>query len=655
MRQHSAHIMEIESVLAGEASNRDDLVVESWKRCVGEHRLDPERPTEAYIVPDTLLREHRERSERLIGIARESVEDLFRQIAGQNYVLLLTDEFGITVDYFGDHAFTQELKRAGLYLGAEWSEARAGTCGVGSCIATGKALTVHQSDHFDTTHTPLSCTASPIYNSLGQLSAVLDISLLRSPSPKVSQNLALHLVQGATRRIEHAGLINDMRSEWVLCLSRSPAMVDVDPEASLALDGAGRIIGMTHSAARILSEQTGDTWRRPQMLLGKKLQQFFFATVDDLPHWTRIFPAQQRRIVTLDNTVWYAHAIDPARCRNIDSQTLRLATQPTPSTKTTLPAALAKLHGGDKVLAKLLKGVAKLSKSQLPILIQGETGSGKEYLAKAIHKSCRPDGPFIAINCAAIPESLIEGELFGHAAGAYTGASRHGRMGLIESADGGTLFLDEIGDMPLALQARLLRFLSEGEVTRVGAVKPRKVDVRVLAASLHDLQNMVQSNLFRSDLYFRLSGAELTLPPLRQRDDFSFLVQQIIVKHSPEAGISSDALRALMRYQWPGNLRELDNVLQLALAVKDFDTIELSDLPEKIRSAQPVFATAMARQQLQPAQFPTENPPLGYADEWAQLQSVIQASGGNISRAARVLGINRSTLYRRLNRLQNLA
>lgn len=650
--QSTAHIDEIESVVSGQLTDRDSVVVESWKRCVGEYRLDPTRPTEAYIVPNEQLREHRERSERLIGVARASVEDLFRQIAGQNYVLLLTDELGVTVDYFGDENFRGELQRAGLYLGSEWSESRAGTCGVGSCIATGQALTVHQSDHFDSTHTPLSCTAAPIFNSQGLLSAVLDISLLRSPSPKISQNLALHLVQSATRRIEQASLMHDMRTEWVLCLSRSPAMVDVDPEASLALDGSGCIIGMTHTAARLLAEQAQLSWRTPQQLLGKSLRQFFHASVDELPRLTRTYPAQQRRIVGLDNTLWYAHAIDPAIVRRAASQPVRAPVRAPMPSKQQLPEALAGLSGGDHELDKLLARVAKISRAKLPILVQGETGTGKEYLAKAIHQVARPDKAFVAINCAAIPASLIEGELFGHAAGAFTGASRHGRAGLIESADGGTLFLDEIGDMPLALQARLLRFLSEGEIMRVGAVEVRRVDVRVLAASLHTLPQLVQEGRFRSDLYYRLNGAELQLPALRERTDLLYLVQRILHKHGHRDGMSNDALQQLSSYAWPGNLRELDNALQLAIAMCDGGAIEIDDLPAKV--CQPI--TAALQHTVPNNELPAscaESQACTKKHDLATMLRAIDCAKGNMTQAAKSLGVDRSTLYRRLRRMQD--
>ncbi|MEP5699158.1 MAG: GAF domain-containing protein, partial [Sneathiella sp.] len=216
------HIREIDRVLEGGISVRDDDVRQSWLRCVNRHGLDPSRPNPAYIVPDGKLREHREKSEKLISIARSGLENLFRQVAGQNYVLLLADNHGITVDFFGDRSFESDLRKAGLYLGSDWSENLAGTCGVGSCITTGEAITIHQTDHFDFTHTPLSCTAAPIFNTAGELTAVLDISLLRSPQPKISQSLAMQLVTTSARRIELANLMAMNRSEWVLRFSQMP-------------------------------------------------------------------------------------------------------------------------------------------------------------------------------------------------------------------------------------------------------------------------------------------------------------------------------------------------------------------------------------------------------------------------------------------------
>jgi transcriptional regulator of acetoin/glycerol metabolism len=606
------HIGEIERVLGGAASDRDAVVVDSWRRCVAEHRLDPTRACEAVILTERELRAHREQSEELIAIARSGLEALYGQVAGQNYVLLLGDRAGVAVEFLGDRHFDHRLRKAGLYLGAEWSEPRAGTCAIGACIATGAPLTIHQSDHFDVTHTPLSCTAAPIYDTRGELAAVLDISLLASPIEKASQNLALHLVAATVRRIELANLMAQTRHEWVLRFSRSPEFLDVDPEAAISLDGSGRIIGMTHGGAQILARAVGSDWRQPERLVGQPLRRFFEIDVDDLADLTRQRPTRDRLVVARDGHRLFAHAIEPQ---------LRRRRQPAP----TVPTALSGLGRGERIAALQAKA-AKLARTELPILIQGETGTGKEFLARALHEASGRTGPFVAVNCAAIPEGLIEAELFGHAPGAFTGAAQGGRKGLVEEADEGTLFLDEIGDMALNLQARLLRVLAEGEVMPVGATRPRRVSLRVLSASHRDLPALVREGRLREDLYYRLSAATLTLPPLREREDFDWLLDRLLP--SPRTRVSPAARARLRAHGWPGNLRELANALAVAAALCEGDAIVPDDLPES----------------LAPALGPPDDPAKG------ALRAALAAAGGNVSAAARDLGIDRTTMHRRMRR-----
>lgn len=610
------HIREVENVAMGRASTRDPGVVQSWLRCVNEHRLDPSRACEAYILPERELRSHRQQSEELIAIARSGLEALYAQMAGQNYVLLLGDSAGVAVEFLGDPSFDHRLRKAGLYLGAEWSEPRAGTCAIGACIATGEALTIHQSDHFDVTHTPLSCTAAPIYDTRGDFAAVLDISLLASPIAKVSQNLALHMVAATVRRIELANLMAQTRHEWVLRFSRSPDFLDVDPEAAVSLDGSGRVIGMTHRGAQLLARAAGVSWRHPERLIGQPLGRFFELGVDDLGELTRQRPTHDRMVVAHDGNRLFAHAIEP--------QLPRSRRDRRPSALAPATGALARLGAGDAGIAALQAKAAKLAPTALPILIQGETGTGKEFLARALHEASRRPGPFVAINCAAIPEGLIEAELFGHAPGAFTGAAPGGRKGLVEEAAGGTLFLDEIGDMPLALQARLLRVLAEGEVLPIGAVRARRVDLRVISASHRDLPARVRAGTLREDLYYRLSAATLALPPLRQREDFDWLTERLL---DGRASLTPGARAALRARAWPGNLRELGNALAVAAALCDGGVIERADLPPE----------------------PGRAPALD--DEAEALRAVLARCAGNVSEAARQLGVDRTTVHRRMRRL----
>ncbi|EKU30594.1 sigma-54-dependent Fis family transcriptional regulator [Alcaligenes sp. A-TC2] len=631
---HVAHVQEITAVWQGSLSRRDQAVVHSWRRCIEHHRLDPAQACEAYIVPDSQLREHRQQSEALINIARSGLERLYQQVSGLNYVLLLSDNKGVTVDFLGSDGQRDALRQAGLYMGSEWSEERAGTCAVGTCLHTGEALTIHQNDHFDHMHAPLSCTAAPIYHYDGELAAVLDLSLLQSPQAKASQGLALHLANAATRRIELANLMACHRQEWILCLSQSPEFLDIDPEAAIAIDGSGRIKGMTHTGARILARAAGVDWRNPAGLLGQSLMRFLHLEVDQLPTLMRYRPTQERVVMARDGSVLFAHAIEPRRVLSNRSVGMDGA-----AVDAALPQALRGLAGTDAAMQSMLLKAARLATREMPVLLQGETGSGKEYLARAIHTASGRGGNFVAVNCAALPESLIESELFGYLAGTYTGGAARGRTGLIEAADGGTLFLDEIGDMPLALQSRLLRVLAESEVMPLGARTGKRVDLRVISASHHDLSALVEQGRFRADLLYRLNAAVLALPALRQRSDLEWLVQQILHRRNKGdvPGLSPEAWQALQAYEWPGNLRELDNALVLALALAEGSCIEVQDLPEALRERRLATSTGS----------PTAAAVSAGESSW---QQVLQACGDNVSAAARQLGISRSTLHRYIKR-----
>jgi sigma-54 dependent transcriptional regulator, acetoin dehydrogenase operon transcriptional activator AcoR len=640
----SNHIREVQMIADGGKSVRDPIIKESWLRCVRDHGLDPTDLKEAYIVPNHELRQHRESLEQLIRTARYGLESLYRQISGQSYVLLLTDAQGVTVDYIGASSLDEDLRRAGLYLGSEWSEARAGTCGVGSCIHTGEALVVHQTDHFDGTHAGLTCTAAPIYDANGRMAAVLDISALHSPEFKDSQGMALHLVKAFSQRIEMANLMSTFRSDWVIRFSQSPEFLEVDPEYAVAVSPDGRIAGMTHGAQRLLANSAGLDWRTPEKIIGQKLETFFDLDANDLPLLTRARPTTERTIGTKQGSVLFAHSIAPQR--TVAPSRFSAEAQKT----------FQHLHGGDPVISDLTEKVARLAHAPISILLNGETGTGKEYLARAIHEFRRVQGKFVAINCAAIPETLIESELFGYEPGSFTGAHAKGKKGLIEQADGGTLFLDEIGDMPLVLQARLLRVLAEKEVMRVGALKPIAVNARVVAATHQDLAGLVKSGKFREDLFYRLTGAVFELPPLRKRQDFDWLLEKLlnadIGRNGQPVQVSPRARAALKSYQWPGNIRQLLNTLEFAKALCSAGTIEISDLPDTVRQ------TIRPSRSLehQPSSSPTSDLSSSDADlDDGELAALLKEHSWNVSEVARVLGVARTTLYRRMNNLGLLA
>lgn len=566
------HVTEIDRVLRGQDTGRDGLVSASWRRCVESYGLDPTRPDPAHIVTDAEFREHREQSERLIATARSGLQSLFRQVAGQNYVLLLTNAQGVCVDFFGDRRFEDDLRMAGLYLGSHWSEDLAGTCGVGSCIVTGDAITIHQDDHFGLAHMPLSCTAAPIYDTKGELSAVLDISLLRAPSPKTSQNLAMSLVTASVRRVEMANLMAMTRRDWVLRVSTSPEFLEVDPEAALALDGSGRIVGMTTGARRALDPDGSAS------LIGRRIDDLMELTVDDLPDLMRGRPTEERVLRLKDGRGLFGHAIAPQSARTPRRQTGEL------------PGALGSFAGPDPVLQRLLTQAGRLAVTQLPLLIAGETGTGKHRLARAIHV-CGPQGrAFHALRCTALPDA----------------------GSLVELAPG-TLFLNGAEDLAPQAQDALLALLD------------RRSDLRVIASTRGDPGALTAA--LREDLYYRLAGATLSLPPLRHRADFDWLLDRLLRRRSADGPQLSTAAKAELKARsWPGNIRELERALDVAVTLAEGPVIDLPDLPHAPAAALPA-------------------PP-----PEADLEATLIACGWNMSQVARRLGVNRSTILRRVRK-----
>jgi transcriptional regulator of acetoin/glycerol metabolism len=581
-----SHLREIDQVLSGRGMGRDALVEQSWRRCIEEYGLDPARPNPAHIVTEDRLRVHREQSERLIAIARSGLEALFRQIAGQKYVLLLADAKGVTVDYFGDPKFEEELRLAGLFLGSDWSEDLAGTCGVGSCIVTREAITIHQSDHFDLTHTPLSCTAAPIFDTAGNLAAVLDISLLRSPRPKISQSLALNLVKASARRVEMANLMAMNRGDWVLRFSTSPEFLDVDPEAALALDASGRIIGMTHGAERVLARHLDG--RMDGAAIGQPIDRFFNLTIDSMPDLMRGRPTEDRLVQLRDGQGLFGHAIAPQSERR-------------PAfARSGEGGPLQAIGGNDPAIRRLQADAARLAPTRIPVLLSGETGTGKDRLARAIHTSQPGNRPLVTLSCAAALPDLAA---------------------LSDAACGGTLFIDGPGDLSLSDQGRLWQGIAG--LDRL----PARDRPRLITASTADLGAMVRSGLFRADLFFALAPVRLSLPPLRLRQDFDWLIDRMLRQFGhlrPHAlRVSPAARAALMARDWPGNLRELANTLEVAIALAEGAVIDVPDLP------------------------PAPLAPVRVAES---LADVLAACGGNMALAARRLGVNRSTILRRARR-----
>jgi sigma-54 dependent transcriptional regulator, acetoin dehydrogenase operon transcriptional activator AcoR len=321
-------------------------------------------------------------------------------------------------------------------------------------------------------------------------------------------------------------------------------------------------------------------------------------------------------------------------------------------------ASLDMLNTGDPQLALAIQQVKQVLNRDIPILIQGETGVGKELFARAIHEaSQRQDQAWVAVNCAAMPENLIEAELFGYEEGAYTGAKRKGNIGKIQQANGGTLFLDEIGDMPLSLQARLLRVLQERCVTPLGSSKSIPVDFALISATNQTLKNRVAEQAFRSDLYYRINGLSVHLPTLKQRTDLPKLIETILqIEHASGHGISAEVMALFAQHPWPGNVRQLHNVLRTAIALADGQTISKQHLtPDFLdeMSLLPTKPTEQAQKQKQSSHFHSSNFQTSLKMQSdTVIRQAMQHHAGNISAVAKQLGVSRTTLYRKLKQFE---
>ncbi|WP_428415738.1 sigma-54-dependent Fis family transcriptional regulator [Methylibium sp.] len=658
--QHVDEIRRIASGHAPAAGTPDSLIHRSWHRCVNTHGLDPAQSFGPRVESSTRLRESRERIEEYLQVARGGMEQLFKRVSDLGYVLLLTDADGVTVDYIGNDSWGKDAQRAGLYLGANWKEEIAGTNGIGTCIYEQAALTCHRDDHFYTGNVGLSCNTAPLFHPDGKLMGVLDVSALAMPNARESQHLALHLTTLYGQMIEDANFVRHFRDHWILRLATSWALVDVLGDMMLAFDSDGVLAGASTGARkwlRGLALQSGGD----EAIEGRHLTDVFRCSMDDIWRLSRSSNVMDRALLSaFDHQSYFGSVVAP-RMRSVSGAPgHRDVTDVVPALAPASPA-LERLAGDDKQMRALQDQARRLANKRINILIQGETGTGKEVFAKALHESStRHDKPFVAVNCASIPESLIESELFGYTAGTFTGARNRGMKGLILQAHGGTLFLDEIGDMPLHLQTRLLRVLSEHEVLPLGADRPIRVELTVIAASHRDLRQLIAAGSFREDLYYRLCGATLPLPALRDRRDLGYLIDLILREEAEQldtrAYIADEALELLERYEWPGNVRQLRNVLRFGLALSDGEGIYPEHLPPEV-TALPVAtmvvqqtATTAAATLALPAPPSAPARALTRPPEAERLLASLQEHRWNITAVAAQAGQNRTTIYRQMKR-----
>lgn len=613
--------------LSGGAQNR--AVLESWQRCEERFGLAHDTLRRPEVIPESQTRQLRDRNGRLYHHAHDLVRTLYRKIDASGYAVFLTDNSGVILDSVAAHSLLPSFRTNGLLPGAVWSEEREGTNGIGTCIVEGQPITIHKDEHFLAQHSVLTCTAAPVFDPDGKVCSVLDVSAVREDIKRPDCLRVRGMVADYADALERILFFDERAGDVILHLHPDARHVGSTRDAMISIASDGTISGATSTARRILSAANNST----------DISEMFEMDVENLVTKLATPEGQGASATPLNiagGGVLFGSVTIPQRMRR------RYVGRSTPVARKapSLPArSAADIPDKDAALRRIFEIGTRLHAKDINVLMSGETGSGKEYLARHIHEATLGKSKaFVAINCAALPEGLIENELFGHAGGAFTGSARDGFGGRIREANGGTLFLDEIGDMPLAAQGRLLRVLESRTVEPLGSTKSVPVDFRLICASNVDLNAAVAEGKFREDLLYRIKGARLAVPPLRERSDLVDLIGRLLAVLSDDyVQCEDDVLSLLTRHGWPGNVRELINVLQYAAVFAEDGVIERHHLPDDFHATQ-TNETPSPRQTMERAE----------ADALRQL---LRDHQWHISNTAKALGIGRNTLYRRMARL----
>ncbi|UDM53651.1 sigma-54-dependent Fis family transcriptional regulator [Cupriavidus sp. MP-37] len=634
-------------------------------RIAQAHRRSASYGLRPYESPDLCpvlqseLKTRIERSQSLFTYALPVMETLHDQIVDTQSMIILTDADGLILHAMGDDDFLARADKISLRPGSEWSEARRGTNAIGTALAENQATLVHGTDHYLEANQFLTCSCMPILDPYGKTVGALDVT----GDQRSFHKHTMALVRMSAQMIENQLFGNAFRDMVCIRFHSRAEFLGTLVEGIVSFTPGGRFLSANRSGQFQLGLSNGALQAHTfSSLFGLSMSQLFDAARAahagivqlHLPSGVKVSARVEWKppATTFPGGTESRHA----GTNGATAAPRSLAAGPTPS------PGLDDLDTGDAQIRAVVGKLRKVIGKDIPVIVLGETGTGKELMARAIHAdSGRRAGPFIAVNCASIPENLIESELFGYEEGAFTGARKKGGIGKMLLAHGGTLFLDEIGDMPLHLQGRLLRALQERAVSPLGSSKVIHIDVSVVCATNRNLRELVANGQFREDLYYRLNGLVVRLPALRERSDLDVVAARLLRQdHGGNTADAppriSDAVMALFRrYHWPGNIRQLGNLLRTARLMAEGEAeITADHLPDDFlddlrEPLAPAAAPAM------PMPIPASVQPTRLAElEAMAIVATVKAHNGNISAAAKALGISRNTVYRKLEEARGL-
>ena len=581
----------------------------SWERCF-DIGLDPfGRPKLAKISHFELER-LREENDLVKNLARIEMENLHRQIAGSNFTIIFANNEGIILDSIVDFSTTRK-EGGSISPGYIWSEENNGTNALGLVAAIRKPVIVHGDEHYFKEHAGLTCAAAPIYGVGGETVGIIDAT----SDCRSRQRHTLALVGMSCVTIEKGLFRARHKNNLVFEIHNRREFLGTLQSAMLALDESGFLVEASRQARFFLQGISliarihfDEIFRTSFKELLRQLQGS--GTVDIIDREGSSFAVKATNYFARKETVRAAPAGSPGRVR----EEVTMVWED--------PAVRSAMH--------LVKGAVELS---VPVLIRGETGTGKELMARYAHSISGRTGDFVPVNCAALPEDLIESELFGYHDGAFTGARKGGSTGLVMQARGGTLFLDEIGAMPDRMQVKLLRFLDRMEIRPVGETREIRVDVQLISATNTNLTG-AGGNGFRKDLLYRLNTMEVRIPPLRERRDLQTIVSSIVRGFGKELILEPGAIELLEAYSWPGNIRELKGFLT-RLFISCSNRKVLAKDVRNLLSAQD-------------AEIACDQPKNLADHERHIILAAYEQHQGNISAVSRDLGISRNKVYKKL-------
>ena len=613
------------------------FIANSWKRS-REFGLNPYKGNSRIILDNNSFKEKLQMLEPLINIALPFMTSLYSIVEGSGFMVVLSDNEGYLLKAIGDNKVLSYAQSKGFIEGVNWSEKFVGTNALGLSLLTGRPVQVCSFQHYCSGHHEWTCSSSPIKDAKGQIVGVLNVS----GNYKLAHSHTLGMVLAAANAIENQLKAQEIMKELFSANKYTNTVLDSISEGVISVDVDGVITRMNTCGMKMLEGN----------LIGKN--------IDILP----VLYSKINDVLNNSNGVTDHEVVVDIKSTN---KQFSVTTRPIQNHNGIIAGVVLTLKemklvhrlinrlsgsqanftfddiiGNCEELTDIINILKKSANNRSSILIQGESGTGKEMFAQAVHNFCyRRSGPFVAINCAAIPRDLIESELFGYEEGAFTGAKKGGRPGKFELANGGTIFLDEIGDMPLEVQATLLRVLQERKVIRVGGSREIPLDIRVMASTNKFLFDEVQKNNFRLDLYYRINVINVTVPPLRYRGkDIITLANNFLIKFCLQAdksniNLSPGATKILCQYSWPGNVRELQNVMERVVSMVDDKEIKAAYIEKVI----------MTKKKLLNESINNLN-----AYECEYIKQVLESNKDNIAKSALMLGIGRNTLYRKIRK-----